>query len=311
MCVRVRGTRLVSDQDWSSPPARSTVRGRSTYAVLVTEADPLEVAAWRMAVERLASEDLPDIACDALVRGLDSPALRELAGQSRDDVRDSADLFRDALEQLGMELPDAESAHWLLARRTAAEIVAGRIRPGRGASELWLTYQRVQDSGDLRIFVGLASELDDHPEDTARIEAQIVEEAKALLDRPSPRCWTKLMAARERSSLSRAAGPDNVDVDLEAMQLSDGLRSDLARWDADFADALGNWPASGGFDSIEEAETFVETGERLVLRLQDELGVTYHVEYMPEPVRPPGVKLRRSQRRWRLRFNWQLRSPDR
>jgi hypothetical protein len=116
----------------------------------VSEADPLEVAAWRVAAGSVASEDLPEIATEALVRGLDSPALRVLAGQSRDDVRDSADLFRVALEELGIDLPDPDSAQWLLARRTAGDIEAGRISPARGATELWRAYGKVRDNGDLR-----------------------------------------------------------------------------------------------------------------------------------------------------------------
>src|SRR5689334_8661950 len=67
-----------------------------------------------------------------------SPALRVLAGQSRDDVRDSAELFRVALDELGIDLPDADGAQWHLARRTAGDIVAGRIGPAHGATELWL-----------------------------------------------------------------------------------------------------------------------------------------------------------------------------
>jgi hypothetical protein len=90
----------------------------------VTEADPLEVAAWLAAVGRLASDDLPKIATEALVRGLDSPALCVLAGQARWDVRDSSDLFRDALGELGIEFPDADRAQWHLARRAASDIVA-------------------------------------------------------------------------------------------------------------------------------------------------------------------------------------------
>jgi hypothetical protein len=139
-----------------------------------------------MAAGSLASEDLPEIATEALVRGLDSPALRILAGQSRDDVRDSADLFRVALDELGIDPPDADSAQWHLARRTAGDIVAGRIRPARGATELWLAYLKVRDNGDLRVFVGLASMLDDHPEDAERIEAAIVAAARELLARPAP-----------------------------------------------------------------------------------------------------------------------------
>lgn len=259
----------------------------------MTEADPLEVAAWRMAARSLASEDLPEIATEALVRGLDSPALRVLAGQSRDDVRDSADLFRVALDELGIDLPDADSAQWHLARRTAGDIVAGRIGPARGATELWLAYLKTRDNGDLRVFVGLASMLDDHPEDAEQIEADMVAAARELLARPAPRRWIKLMAVRGRSPLTQSTGPDDIEVDPETLQISNGLRSDLARWDAYFAAVLSDWPAAGGFDSEQDVERFVAAGRQLVSRLQDELGASYHVEYMPEPIRPLGVKLRR------------------
>jgi hypothetical protein len=253
----------------------------------------LEVAAWRMAVRSLASEDLPEIATEALVRGLDSPALRVLAGQSRDDVRDSAELFRVALDEIGIDLPDADSAQWHLARRAAGDIVAGRIGPAHGATELWLAYRKVRDNGDLRVFVGLASMLDDHPEDAEQIEADMVAAARELMARPAPRRWIKLMAVRGRSPLTQSTGPDNIEVDPETLQISDGLRSDLARWDAYFAAALSGWPAAGGFDSEHDVERFVAAGQQLVSQLQDELGASYHVEYMPEPIRPPGVKLRR------------------
>jgi hypothetical protein len=258
----------------------------------VTEADPLEVAAWLAAVGRLASDDLPKVATEALVRGLDSPALRVLAGQARWDVRDSSDLFRDALGELGIEFPDADRAQWNLARRTASDIVAGRVRAAHGADELWLAYHTVRDNGDLRIFVGLASMLDGHPEDTEQIEAHMVAAARELLDRPEPRRWIKLMAARGRSPLTQTLGSGDIEVDPEALRLSDGLRSDLAQWEAHFEATLSGWPASGGFDSEHDAERFVAAGERLVLQLQDELGAGYYLEYMPEPTRPPGVRLR-------------------
>jgi hypothetical protein len=258
----------------------------------VTEADPLEVAAWRMAAGRLASEDLPEIATEALVRGLDSPALRMLAGQVRSDLRDSSDLFRVALDELAIKPPDADRAQWHLARRTAGEIVTGRISAARGANELWLAYHKVRDNGDLRIFVGLASNLDDHPEDVEQIEAAIVAAARELLDRPAPRRWIKLMAVRRRSPLTQTMVSDDIEVDPETLSLSDSLRFNLGKWQTYFETTLSGWPASGGFDSEHDAESFVAAGQRLVLQLQDELGASYHVEYMPEPTRPPGVKLR-------------------
>jgi hypothetical protein len=270
----------------------------------VTGADPLEVAAWRLAVGTLASEDLPGLATDALVRGLDSPALRVLAGQPRDDVRESADLFRVVIDELGIEVPDAETAWWHLIRRTAADMVTGRIGPADGAAELWLAYERVRDNGDLRIFVGLASELEDHPEAAEQLVAAMVAEARDLLARPVPRRWLRLMAARGRSPLTLAAGCDSLDVDPELLPFGDGLRVDLARWDERFQAMFSRWPAAGGFETELDAEQFVAEGERLVSQLQDELGASYHVEYMPEPIRPPGVRIRRRRgwRRWAKRL---------
>lgn len=262
----------------------------------MTAVDPLEVAAWRMAVGRLPSEDLPGLATEALVRGLDSPALRVLAGQAPDAVRESADLFRVALGELGIELPDSEAAEWRLARWVAAEVVAGNLSPARGANDLWVAYEEVRDNGDLRIFVGLASMLDDHPEDIRMIEADIVDAAQELLARPEPRRWIKLMAVRGRSPLKATAGPADVEVDPGTLNLTDQLRSDLAGWDALFVSTVSDWPASGGFESEHDAEEFVATGQQLAARLQGELGAGWHVEYMPEPIRPPGVKLHAARR---------------
>jgi hypothetical protein len=266
------------------------------------------MAAWRLAAGSLPSEDLPEIATDALVRGLDSPALRMLAGQPRGDVRESADLFRAALDELGIDLPDAGPAQWHLVLRTAREIVAGRMTPAGGASELVLAYDKARDSGDLRIFAGLASVLDDHPEDAARIEDQIVAAAQELLARPGPRRWIKLMAVSGRSPLTQTAGQYQAEVDPGTLPLSDGLRADLARWDGRHAAALSGWPGSGGFDSAQDAEQFVAEGRRLTSRLQEELGPGYHIEYMPEPTRPPGLKLRPPRGRRRVP-RWRRRHP--
>lgn len=245
-----------------------------------------------MAAGGLRSEDLPGLATDALVRGIDSPALRMLAGQDASDVRDSADLFRRVLTELNISLPDADQARWRLVRMTAQRIVDGRINAAAGASEIWSTgYLYVQDSGDLRIFVGLCSVLDDHPEDRAHIETKIMEAAEELLARPQPRRWIKLMAVAGRSPLSRTLGTDDSEVDPKDLPISPALIADVERWAEDHHSLLARWPDAGGFHSHEHAREFVERGERLVTRLQTELGSGYCVEYMPEPILPPGMKL--------------------
>jgi hypothetical protein len=102
----------------------------------------------------------------------------------------------------------------------------------------------------------LASMLDDHPEDAEQIEADVVAAARELLARPAPRRWIKLMAVRGRSPLSQSTGNDDIEVVPETLQISDALRSNIARWDAYFAAVLSEWPASGGFDSEHDIESF-------------------------------------------------------
>jgi len=257
----------------------------------VVKVDPLEIAAWELVAGELRSEDLPALASDALVRGVDSPTLGELAAQSSSDVRTSADLFREVITELGIELPDLDEALWNLVRSTVRGVVDGDVPPGIGARKIWRWAWDVEDSGDLRIFIGLASELDDYPEDRAVLEAQIMAEAGELLRRGQPRVWIKLMAVNADSALSRSVGSGSAKVDPLDLPVSVRLRSDLAGWNAEHAALLSNWPGSGGFSSTRAAEQFVEAGQSLVRRLQDELGPDYHVEYMPEPIRPPGVRL--------------------
>jgi hypothetical protein len=100
------------------------------------------------------------------------------------------------------------------------------------------------------------------------------------------------MAVRGRCRLTRTAHSDAVEVDPVTLLAETGRRSALQRWNATYAKALSDWPRSGGFESERDVEQFVNAGQELVARLQVELAPSYHVEYMREPIRPPGVKLR-------------------
>jgi hypothetical protein len=76
-------------------------------------------------------QDVVDAACEALVEGLDSPALRDLAGLYRDAPSAVVRLTVDeVVAELGLELPIGEEAlsrHLL--RRQAAALLAGRLTP--------------------------------------------------------------------------------------------------------------------------------------------------------------------------------------
>lgn len=133
------------------------------------DVEPLELAAWRLAVEGLPSEELPTLAVDALVRGVDSPALRLLAGQAPGDVRESRDRFDRALDELGIAIPTEQEALWKLVRSTCAQITSGAVSPFAGDEWIWRSAScRVEGEGDLRIFAGLACEYEDRPDDSAR-----------------------------------------------------------------------------------------------------------------------------------------------
>jgi hypothetical protein len=168
-----------------------------------------------------------------------------------------------------------------------------------GAGLIWRhAYHRVDAEGDLRVFVRLASEWEDHPSDRPKLEAAIVEQAQVLLDRPAPRRWLKVMA---KAGCSPVWQPNPaLNVDLADLPIAPELSNDLARWAADFDATCSDDARASGFETQRDAEEFVDIGRHLVDRLQASLRPSWHVEYMPEAIRPPGLHLRRTPRagRW-------------
>lgn len=108
-------------------------------------------------------QDVVDAACDALVAGLDSPALRDLAGLYRDAPREVVQLtVADVVAELGLDLPvgrDALSRHLL--GRQAEAVLAGRLSPRTFAT--WaLRHFGYDVSGDLQGLVLAADEYESH-----------------------------------------------------------------------------------------------------------------------------------------------------
>ena len=216
-----------------------------------------------------------------------------LAGSDRADYWSIKDLFESTLFELGMQLPDEQGALSQLARHVAQQIDDGEVPPAAGASWIWKSvYHRIEREGDLRIFVGLASEWEDHPDDRPTIDARIVAAANEFFNRGELRRWVRLQARCGVSPLAepRALTPMPVDE----LPITGGLGETLSRWaalfDERFPDTVG---AQSCFVSVDEAERFVDQGRSLAAELQAELGDTWVVEYYPEPTRPPGVRLKR------------------
>lgn len=245
--------------------------------------EALRLTAARLALDEQPTEELPAVATDALLRGLDSPSLREAAGVSTSDVREARDLFEAALAELGIEMPDEQGALWLLVCDTLQRVVEGSLQPLAGAQWIWgHAYWRTTLEGDLRVFVGLASEAEDHPAALAEVEVGIREAAAEVLHRGHLRPWLKVQA-RPGESPVREPGKDRA-LDLATLPISEELRASLQRWAADF-DAVSSAPGPGpsGFPSVPAAEDFVGRGEALMHQLQREVGDGWQVEYMPTP----------------------------
>jgi hypothetical protein len=140
------------------------------------------LAAWELGV--LAPEDVPALAVAALEGGCELREVAVLAGLERPLRGDVDDEVRDLLRRIGWSRPTREEALKTVVDALARRIVDGSVDPAVGAHRLWRLSHQVFNGplfSQLAIFVGLASEWDDHPPSRSAIAAQIVEEAGALV----------------------------------------------------------------------------------------------------------------------------------
>jgi hypothetical protein len=98
----------------------------------------MPVTAWHYRLAEVSPEDLPMTAAHALARGLDTPALCELAGLPRNaDSSQVRNLFEQALEELGIPLPDLELAQRYRLHRLARTLLHETIDPAVLARDDW------------------------------------------------------------------------------------------------------------------------------------------------------------------------------
>jgi len=135
-------------------------------------------ARWSLGLIR--SNDLPNIAADALSNGFESKSLVELAALSQTETDEAPKLFECAMNELGQEVMSKADALKIFARVTSASILASELTPLEGAKRIW---RATVDAGvkgfhDLDPFIYAASEMEDRPEDRPFFERAILEEAK-------------------------------------------------------------------------------------------------------------------------------------
>lgn len=149
--------------------------------------DELRAAAWEYAAGRVFPEDLPMIAAHALAAGVDSPALRELAGLRRlSDPNTIRELHAAALRELGIEQPSSEQAGRRDLYRLADDVVSGRKNPREAArlcmlSEDWMSEDE-RAFAELSGFIG--DNIDDATAEHARgLETELVDFARDVVTR--------------------------------------------------------------------------------------------------------------------------------
>lgn len=144
-----------------------------------------EAALWAL-TSAASPHDLIRAACDALVVGVDSPSLRELAGLSdRDSWWTVQPLVEAALDELGLKYPgpDPEEIQLAAAQAMCARLLDGRITARDLATWAHRTIGH-EGSPQLQPLVNLDDWLDirEYTGDTeATLEAETVRLAKQLL----------------------------------------------------------------------------------------------------------------------------------
>jgi hypothetical protein len=159
---------------------------------------PLRMAAiYERLGQHVGSDQLIKIALDAVLAGIDSPALVQLAGLSRKEEPEAHELFTIACDELGLAPtlpPDPGAACWELIRWLSQLIVAGDLPPEDGVwliEQSWLdAWQSSDYPAILRPLIGAAiqwgewAEEWDTPRETYRQE--IIDGARQILLRPRP-----------------------------------------------------------------------------------------------------------------------------
>ncbi|WP_418960956.1 hypothetical protein [Streptomyces tritici] len=153
----------------------------------------------QLAVERIAygvvgADRLIGAALDALLAGVDSPSLAQLAGLTRREEPEASGLFEAVLDELALRegLPATEvGARRLRIRQLLTQIVRGTVDPLLGADRVWDLSHSVRwyDTAVAPAVQGLLTAYDCDENDPVRLEEareEIRAAARALLVLPEP-----------------------------------------------------------------------------------------------------------------------------
>lgn len=110
-------------------------RGGRSESRRMPDVERLRTLAWQYTAGLVPNEELPTAAAGLLAAGLDSPALRRLAGLSRRDG--NAELFSSLLGEFGLASPDEGTAERCVLHHLAERLTAGAATPRETADVVW------------------------------------------------------------------------------------------------------------------------------------------------------------------------------
>ncbi|MFF9623809.1 hypothetical protein [Streptomyces griseosporeus] len=118
--------------------------------------------AWKYAASLIHEEELPMLAAHLLAAGHDSPSLCDLAGRSRrEHPATIRRLFGHAMDELGILIPDDETAERCLLHHLATQLAAGAMSPAEAAARVWQGTEALTDpEQEFVAAVGLEYHLD-------------------------------------------------------------------------------------------------------------------------------------------------------
>ena len=145
--------------------------------------DALRLLASQVVLDRVEIDEVPKLAQDLLVEGLDTLSLRVLAVLLPNEREQIRPLFERVLSESGVEPPSAETASLLVADEIAAGIIDGKVSPSEGCRALERLCAQA-DYHDLLIpFILVEDFYSVVSAERALYEREVIAEARMYLER--------------------------------------------------------------------------------------------------------------------------------
>ena len=138
----------------------------------------IDFALAEYAIGQLPSERAPEVAAALLASGEADPDAATLALMRAPTWSDARALFESAVAATGRTIPHPRFAYLRVIQGVLDAMVAGTVTPRSGAGRLGEIWSATDHRHNLSVFVALADDWDEYPEQRGEIETSIVAEAQ-------------------------------------------------------------------------------------------------------------------------------------